>query len=225
MNADAIVNDFATYIALAAVVPAILTTALYGFGSPWYLSWLGRVVFAQWLSIVIVFAVVLGRRVFGEYPGYGYVAVAAYSLLFLAYWALFVIVLIERRGPAATTQRKARRMSHVEVTTRTVPEIWYASKRVIRTVLVNLVVILPVVNVSLPLAVDAFTGEGVPVEVTVLVNSIVVGILVVTGILTRIIAIPAVNAWLTKLGAGSVPKSAVENGLVVPTGGAPLLGK
>ena len=91
-----------------------------------------------------------------------------------------------------------------------VPEIWFKSQRVIRTVLVNLVVILPVVNISLPLVVDAFTGNGVPTEVTILVNAIVAGILVVTGVVTRIIAIPAVNDFLTKLGAGSVPKSAVE---------------
>lgn len=91
-----------------------------------------------------------------------------------------------------------------------VPEIWFKSQRVIRTVLVNLVVILPVVNISLPLVVDAFTGNGVPAEVTILVNAIVAGILIVTGVVTRIIAIPAVNDFLTKLGAGSVPKSAVE---------------
>lgn len=92
-----------------------------------------------------------------------------------------------------------------------VPEIWFKSQRVIRTVLVNLIVILPVVNVSLPLVVDAFTGNGVPAEVTILVNAIVAGILVVTGVVTRIIAIPAVNDFLTKLGAGSVPASAVRN--------------
>lgn len=98
-------------------------------------------------------------------------------------------------------------MSHADTT---VPTIWFKSQRVIRTVLVNLVVILPVVNVSLPLLVEAFTGDGVPPEVTIWVNAIVAGILVVTGVLTRIIAIPAVNEFLTKLGAGSVPKSAVE---------------
>ncbi|ROR81138.1 hypothetical protein SAMN06295974_0363 [Plantibacter flavus] len=92
-----------------------------------------------------------------------------------------------------------------------VPEIWFKSQRVIRTVLVNLIVILPVVNISLPLVVDAFTGNGVPAEVTILVNAIVAGILVVTGVVTRIIAIPAVNDFLTKLGAGSVPKSAVRD--------------
>lgn len=94
---------------------------------------------------------------------------------------------------------------HVEA-----PEIWFAAQRVIRTVLVNLVVILPVVNISLPLVVEAFTGNGVPAEVTILVNAIVAGVLVVTGVLTRIIAIPAVNDFLTRLGAGSVPASKVD---------------
>jgi hypothetical protein len=89
-----------------------------------------------------------------------------------------------------------------------VQPVWFPFQRVVRTVLVNLVVILPVVNISLPLLVDAFTGEGVPAEVTVWVNAIVAGVLVVTGVITRIIAIPAVNAFLTRLGAGSVPREA-----------------
>lgn len=92
-----------------------------------------------------------------------------------------------------------------------VQPIWFASQRVIRTILVNLVVILPVVNISLPLLVEAFTGNGVPAEVTIWVNAIVAGVLVVTGVLTRIIAIPAVNEFLTRLGAGSVPKSAARH--------------
>jgi hypothetical protein len=121
--------------------------------------------------------------------------------------------------------RRSYTVTHVAITPATVPSVWFASQRVIRTVLVNLVVILPVVNISLPLLVDAFTGDGVPPEVTLTVNAIVAGILVVTGIITRIIAIPAVNAFLTKLGAGSVPKAAVENGLVTPTGNAPLVGR
>lgn len=92
-----------------------------------------------------------------------------------------------------------------------VQNIWFPWQRVVRTILVNLVVILPVVNVSLPLLVEAFTGNGVPAEVTVWVNAIVAGILVVTGVITRIIAIPAVNKFLTSLGAGSVPKEAAKH--------------
>jgi Tfp pilus assembly major pilin PilA len=43
------------------------------------------------------------------------------------------------------------------------------------------------------------------------VNATIVGAMVIIGVLTKIIAIPAVNKWLTKFGAGSVPKSAVSN--------------
>lgn len=103
----------------------------------------------------------------------------------------------------------------VPITTNTVPEIWFKSQRVIRTILINAVVILPIVNVSLPLVVDAFTGNGVPPEVTATVNAIVLGILVVTGVMARIFAIPSVNAFLTRLGAGSVPKHAILDGTAV----------
>jgi hypothetical protein len=218
---DASINEIAGDILFAGIIPLLVAFTAYAVGATWYRSILGVVTFVEWLSLILVIAVVLLRRFIGDYPGYGWVALVVYSLLFLAFSAMAVIVILE----VTYTSRKERAVSHVAITPATVPPIWYAGKRVVRTTLVNLVVILPVVNISLPLLVDAFTGEGVPIEVTAWVNAIVAVILVVTGILTRIIAIPAVNAFLTRLGAGSVPKSAVENGLVVPTGNAPLVGR
>jgi hypothetical protein len=218
------INEIAGDILLITILPLLVAWATYSFGAPWYRSALGVVTFVKWLALILVIGVILLRRFVGEYPGYGWVALIVYGLLFLAFSAMAVIVVLEVTY-TSRTERKERAVSHVAVTKNTVPAIWFSAQRVIRTVLVNLVVILPVVNISLPLLVDAFTGEGVPVEVTVWVNAIVAGVLVVTGILTRVIAIPAVNAFLTKLGAGSVPKAAVENGLVAPTGGAPLVGR
>lgn len=100
--------------------------------------------------------------------------------------------------------------AHEEETTLTVPKIWYQGQRVIRSILVALPTLLVTLNLSLPLFAQAFNAEGVPASAYLLVNSIVLGMLAVIGVLTKIIAIPAVNAWLTKLGAGSVPKSTVE---------------
>lgn len=89
------------------------------------------------------------------------------------------------------------------------PPIWYPAQRVIRTVLVNVVALVPILNLSLPLVAAAFDAPDVPIEVYLTVNSVILGALAVTGILSRLIAIPAINTWLTKLGAGSVPKSAL----------------
>ena len=97
------------------------------------------------------------------------------------------------------------------VPTPQVEDIWYKGQRVIRSILVALPTLLVTLNLSLPLVADAFRAEGVPPTVYLVVNTTIVGAMVIIGILTKIIAIPAVNKWLTKFGAGSVPKSAVSN--------------
>lgn len=88
--------------------------------------------------------------------------------------------------------------------------IWYKGQRVVRTILVALVVIVPTANGLLPLVADAFNRPDVPANVYLWVNGVIAAVLVVVGILTRLIAIPRINAWLTKLGAGSVPKAAIK---------------
>lgn len=89
------------------------------------------------------------------------------------------------------------------------PEIWFKSQRVIRTILAALVVFVPVANTSLPLLAEAFNASDVPAEVYLWVNGVIAAALAVLGVLTRVMAIPAVNTFLTRFGAGSVPKAAV----------------
>lgn len=101
-------------------------------------------------------------------------------------------------------------MTHIETTMPKVERIWFQGQRVIRSILVALPTLLVTLNLSLPLFAEAFNAPNVPTSAYLLVNSIVLGMLAVIGILTKIIAIPAVNSWLTKLGAGSVPKSAIS---------------
>ena len=91
------VNEFANWIALSAAIPAILFTLVYGFGSPWYKSGLGMTLFGLMFSISSLFAVILARRFFGEYPGYHIVAVVVYVMLTLMFWSFFFILLKERR--------------------------------------------------------------------------------------------------------------------------------
>jgi hypothetical protein len=99
-------------------------------------------------------------------------------------------------------------VSHASTDT---PEIWFKSQRVIRTILAALVVFVPVANASLPLLAESFNSSDVPAEVYLWVNGVIAAALAVLGVLTRVMAIPAVNAFLTKFGAGSVPKSTVES--------------
>lgn len=89
----------------------------------------------------------------------------------------------------------------------TVEPIWFQTQRVLRTV----------VQVGIP-AFIAFAGvlptiisaAGLPVDGKVylwLVSAAAV-VTAVAGGLSRVMAIPAVNQWLTTIGLGSVPKAA-----------------
>lgn len=88
-------------------------------------------------------------------------------------------------------------------------EIWYKAQRVLRTVVAVLLPAFLGFAVLLPQLIDAL---GLPDDSTLRLwlLGIAAGVTAVAGAITRIMAIPAVNAWLTKIGLGSVPKSAVR---------------
>lgn len=95
------------------------------------------------------------------------------------------------------------------VTTPTVQDIWYKSQRVLRTVVqvgipafLTFALVLPQIIAALGLPVDG------PVYLWLIGAAGVVT--AVAGALSRVMAIPAVNTWLTKIGLGSVPKSAAD---------------
>jgi hypothetical protein len=91
----------------------------------------------------------------------------------------------------------------------TVPDIWYKTQRVLRTVVavgipafLTFALVLPQIIQALGLPVDS--------ELYLWLIAVAGGVTAVAGAITRIMAIPVVNEWLTKIGLGSVPKSAVE---------------
>ena len=99
------------------------------------------------------------------------------------------------------------------------PPIWYASKRVLRTIVQALVVLVPVVN-GVGVAVAAYLTEQtdvvVPAWVFVALNAVVLGTALVMGLAARIMAVPGVNDLLARVGLGSVPASQVEDGTALP---------
>ncbi len=107
------INDAATWLVIAGIVPSLAFTLIYGFGSPWYRSALGVVMFLLGLSLTTVLGIVLGRRLFGEYPGYQWVAIGGYSLLLVAMVGLAVIVIIERRSASTALSFPLRKASTV----------------------------------------------------------------------------------------------------------------
>lgn len=88
-------------------------------------------------------------------------------------------------------------------------EIWYKAQRVLRTIVAVVIPAFLGFAVLLPQLIDAL---GLPDDSTLRLwlLGIAAGVTAVAGAITRIMAIPAVNAWLTKIGLGSVPKSAVR---------------
>ena len=88
-------------------------------------------------------------------------------------------------------------------------EIWYKAQRVLRTIVAVVIPALLGFAVLLPQLIDAL---GLPDDSTLRLwlLGIAAGVTAVAGAITRIMAIPAVNAWLTKIGLGSVPRSAVQ---------------
>lgn len=96
------------------------------------------------------------------------------------------------------------------MSTLNVPEIWFKTQRVLRTLVqvgipafISFAVVLPVIIDALGLPVDS--------ELRLWLLAVAGAVTAVAAALARVMAIPAVNAWLTRIGLGSVPKSAVAD--------------
>lgn len=207
---DIALNEVAGFIALLTIVPATLNALIYGVGSPWWRSWLGRVLFAKWLAVALVFVFIVARRTLGEFPGYGVVALLLYTFVLLAFAATTVELVIERRNPAPLNppRKELPPMSHVALNAGTVPEIWYKAQRVLRTIVAVGIPSIITAATVLPLIIEAL---GLPADLPLRLWLLAAagGLTAVAAAITRIMAIPQVNAWLTNIGLGSVPKVAI----------------
>lgn len=206
------VNEVAGIMIALAAIPAIATAVIYGFGSPWWTSWLGRVMFAKWVSVALVFIVVVARRTWGDYPGYEWVALVVYSFTLLTFTATTIELLIERRGPddgSVFPTRKEKNMSNPNATPPlAVPDIWYKAQRVLRTVVQTAIPSFLTFALILPQIIMAL---GLPVEsdLYLWLIGLAAGVTAVAAAITRIMAIPGVNEFLVKIGLGSVPARAL----------------
>ena len=87
-------------------------------------------------------------------------------------------------------------------------EIWYKSQRVLRTIVQVGIPSFLAFALVLPQIIEAL-GLPVDSEIRLWMVGVAAVITAIAGAISRVMAIPAVNAWLTKIGLGSVPKSAV----------------
>lgn len=74
-----------------------------------------------------------------------------------------------------------------------------ATKRTVVAVLVGLAVVLPVINTALGIVADelAQADLAVPAWLWAGLNLVIALVAVLSGIVTRVLAIPAVNDWIT----------------------------
>ena len=105
-------------------------------------------------------------------------------------------------------------MSHVDTN---VPPIWFPNQRIIRTVLQTVASSLVTVA-GLAGFVAVFAPQLLEAVREILPASwyawcvVAIGVVgTISGVLAKVMALPAVNAFLAKFGAGSVPRSGVSD--------------
>lgn len=86
--------------------------------------------------------------------------------------------------------------------------IWYKAQRVLRTLVQTAIPAFLGFALVLPAIIEAL-GLPVDSELQLWLVALAAGVTAVATAIARVMAIPAVNAWLTKIGLGSVPKSAL----------------
>lgn len=100
-------------------------------------------------------------------------------------------------------------------------EIWFKSQRVIRTALqvfLSAVAILATVTAVAPQVLTAIS-DVLPGPVVAWLAGAIAFLTAISAALARVMAIPAVDEWLRKFGAGSAPAGAVT---FTPTDGIPI---
>ncbi|MDF2918136.1 MAG: hypothetical protein K0S70_2353 [Microbacterium sp.] len=96
-----------------------------------------------------------------------------------------------------------------------VPEIWFKTQRVLRTAIA--VVVSGLSTISAGILALALVAPDVLAELAKILpaswiawaTGALASLVAIASVVTRIMAIPKVNGWLTKIGLGSVPKSKV----------------
>lgn len=113
-------------------------------------------------------------------------------------------------------------MADHELSTKVTPEtIWFQGKRVLRTIVQTGIPAFVTFAGILPTIIDAL---GLPVDAKLRLWLLAAAAIVtaVAGALARVMAIPAVNTFLTRyLGLGSVPKSEAPTALEKAAGSGP----
>lgn len=199
---------------------ATFLAAYFAFGYPrtWVRDRLGWVIFGYAVVTVafiglIAYAIVFGQK--AAEPIRFAIGLGMAAALVAKTWAVYRERREGRLARLAVTHERPVLMSEPKSSIEAVKDaaaIWYKAQRVLRTAFTTLLTVLPLVPQIIAIIQGQWSAEWL--------TGVAVQAVAINAALTAIIALPTVNAWLTKIGLGSVPKSALvmrpdENGTYV----------
>lgn len=223
--------DIGTAIYCAGIIVGLVFTVTYMVLAPWWRSAIGRMFATVGAAIVaagvsVVVQILAGPEWSRDEVGREVLRLVGYGLFTAAMAMLLGTYLHERRKPASTLPRIRRpgnaeadpeKESTMSTTTPTPLPTWDKVKRVIRTmfeVILSIIVTLALAVIALgSFAPDvlAALAEVLPAEGYAWLAGIVAAIVALSGALARIMAIPAVNAFLTRFGLGTEPRNGITS--------------
>lgn len=201
---------------------AVFLALYFAIGRPrtWYRDRLGWVIFGYAVATVALLALIVYGIVFGQKviePLRLVVGSALGVALASKTWSVYrerregrlagSIPATAERNLMSTPIPQSPKSGTVKVAT----EIWYKAQRVLRTLIQVVIPAFLGFAIVLPMIIEAL-GLPVDSELRLWLVAVAAGVSAVAAAIARVMAIPAVNAWLVKIGLGSVPKSAVLDG-------------
>lgn len=199
------------YTLLLDFVLALALALYFAFGRPrsWVRDRLGWVIFGYAVTTVAFVGLIAYAIVFGQKVPEPVRFVVGTALAVALALKIFAVYRERRAGRLAGIRPDPIERKHTMSTptpqnddsVKTAVEIWYKGQRVLRTLLTTVLTTLPVIPQVIAIVQGQWGAEWLaPVAIqAVAINTA----------LTAIIALPTVNAFLVKIGLGSVPRSAI----------------
>lgn len=217
--------DPSDYFLVIDLALALIFLGYFSLGHPrvWYRDRLGWVIMSYALAVVallclIVYSIVFGQRV--DEVVRSAVALTLGAALLAKTWSMRQ----ERRGARAPLTNPLPKNGVLPMTNRTPGRHaaiaaakvelapWYPVQRVMRSVIGALVVLVPLLN-GLFIAAAEYLKVQEDVVVSpgffLALNAAIATTSLVIGLVARLMAVPGVNAWLTRFGLGAAPKSSI----------------
>lgn len=207
-------SDYLMFVFMIGVLWFVID---YGGFTGWWRHPVGWILLGFPLSVALLLSLIIYGVVFGHRVE-EWLRVPVMALLTVMMVGKIIAVHVSRHEGRLERRRQAEHrqardaafldaelgdppMTEKTATELAVPDIWYKGKRVLRTAFTTLLTVLPLI----PQIIAIIQGQWQAPWL----GAIAVQAVAINAALTGIISLPAVNAWLTNIGLGSVPKSSL----------------